>query len=128
MAISYTITVTIEEVVSEKRHATNGYLRPTEIMERISTYLESHEAPVSKARLEQVIRGKTDSRRNALCILQAEGYVRETVARQAHFQESLRPYRQHQDPLSDCYIPGYENSDDTTGVHTQPTTDGARRI
>ena len=133
------IVVTVDNPLTEEEIGP-GASRPTVLMERISTYLENREGSVSKARLEEVIRGNTEARQNALRILRAEGYVLQTKVGTAHHQESLVPYRAHRDPLSDSYIPDVETFDPTTrpdldqipttsrpvgprpGTHPDPTT------
>lgn len=67
--------------------------RPTVLMERVSRWLEEHEAPASKRAIRDGVHGNHDAREVAIDRLVEEGYVRRWVEGQLHLHEHVRAYR-----------------------------------
>lgn len=81
-----------------------GEFRPTLLMERASMFLEGRIGASSTRVVLAGVSGKEKAVTEALRILAAEGWITsEAGARGAILHESLRPYRQVTDPLSDAY-------------------------
>jgi hypothetical protein len=71
-----------------------GDWKPTELMERISIYLEAQTEPVSKATIERDVKGTDKYKREALEALISDGYVMtEGGLRGAILCSSVTPYR-----------------------------------
>lgn len=86
--------------------------RPTNLMERISTWMQEHEldAPFSKNKIVDNPQGPT-GQKSALAValdkLREEGYVELKVVGRAHEYRLLRPYTEKDDPESDANV-GHE--------------------
>lgn len=79
----------------EPDHSHDGdTFRPTVLMERISRRLEGEFEPVSKAWIEENVKGKAEYKRDALRLLAEEGYVEVARAAVGHAVRSIRPYRE----------------------------------
>jgi len=68
--------------------------RPTVLMERVSRWLEEHQAPASKRAIADGVKGNHDARAKAIDRLVEEGYVRRWIEGQVHLHEHIRPYRE----------------------------------
>lgn len=68
--------------------------RPTVLMERVSRWLEEHQAPASKRAIADGVKGNHDARAKAIDRLVEEGYVRRWIEGQVHLHEHVRPYRE----------------------------------
>jgi hypothetical protein len=76
--------------------------RPTELMERVSRYLESHPEGATGNRVKENVTGKKEWVGYALDRLADEGYVtREPAPRNGQTHKSIRPYRK----ISELQIP-----------------------
>lgn len=79
--------------------------RPTTYMERVSRHLEER-GEVPRSKIEAEIGGNASAVRTAIDLLLDEGFARERIGKHgARLTESVRPYRQAKDPLSDRYEP-----------------------
>lgn len=97
--------VTIEAPRGDVTHPET--FRPTTLMEKISEHLEVTGTPQSFRSLDKCVSGKADSKRDALALLVAEGFV--TVSpgpRNSNMHTLARPYRQADDPQSDRFSGG----------------------
>lgn len=78
--------------------------RPTVYMERVSRYLELCYEPVSKNRIEHGVKGKAETIREAVSVLEREGWIEISDAG----VESIRPFREEEDrfvPTSSRFVP-----------------------
>ena len=79
--------------------------RPTNLMQRASEVIESHPGDLTKNKVAEKAGGKRQSTLQAIDVLRNEGYVTTTRGRSGRdVYESVRPYREQQDPLSDRYV------------------------
>jgi AAA domain len=86
------------------KSADNDYtgFRPTELMERASNFVENCAEPVNRRPITDAIGGKGKYARLAIDILVREGYFRSVKGdRGAQPVESIKPYRQADDPLAE---------------------------
>jgi hypothetical protein len=73
--------------------------RPTLLMQRVSDLLQTVGGALSTAAIEDGVKGKAETVRDALRVLVAEGYVRQAKGpRGALLHELAKPYRQCEDP------------------------------
>lgn len=79
--------------------------RPTALMERASLYLESCSEPPVRTTVASLIGGKGKYARDAVERLVQEGYAR---GGKGQGLESIKPYREANDPASDKYSPEAE--------------------
>jgi hypothetical protein len=76
-----------------------GTFRPTELMERVSRYLEAQTEPVSRTHVEENVKGKGEYVRAAIDRLLAEDHATEHPGeRRARLIATSTPYRQDTDP------------------------------
>jgi hypothetical protein len=72
-----------------------GYFRPTNLMEKVSRYLELHAEPQSRNQIEQDVPGKAAGIRTAIDVLVREEFAVEFEgAHSARLVRSLRPFRE----------------------------------
>jgi Bifunctional DNA primase/polymerase, N-terminal/AAA domain len=78
--------------------------RPTNLMQRSSEAIEQHPGELTKNKAAEKAGGKRQSTLAAIDILRSEGYVVTTKGRSGHdVYESVKPYREKDDPQSDRY-------------------------
>lgn len=96
----------------EAEHSTtDGRFRPTVLMERVSSKLESEAEPRSQRWVEGNVKGKVEALRTALDVLVEEGYVVKEELSRGYGFSSLRPYREADDA---------ENQPDSTASPLRP--------
>jgi hypothetical protein len=89
-----TITYSLEA----DRSRLGDKFRPTYLMERVSDYLATNDAPVSKRKIEDNVTGNSGAVRTAISVLIDEGYARETQGKgRAEPVEFIRYYREADD-------------------------------
>jgi AAA domain len=77
--------------------------RPTRKMEHASSFVEKCGEPVTRNTVTDAIGGNAKAARVAVEVLVREGYFRATSGpNRAKLVESLRPYREADDPLTEC--------------------------
>lgn len=81
-----------------------GPFRPTVKMEQASRALEGAGEDLSQVSITSAIGGNKTAGIAAITVLVSEGYVHRFTKGRAVMHRSLKPYRQVQDPLSDCYV------------------------
>jgi hypothetical protein len=87
-------------IEAETSHTDGGSFRPTNLMERVSRFLEAA-APEERSRtqIEQGVTGRTEYVRLAIDVLCAEGFAAESKGtRGARMVEHVRVYREDVDP------------------------------
>jgi len=84
--------------------------RPTVKMEQASRALEDTGEDMSQVSITSSIGGNKEAGIAAITVLVSEGYVHRYARGRAAMHRSLKPYRQTQDPLSDCYTPSGTDS------------------
>lgn len=91
-------------------------------MEKISRYLEQHEAPLSRKTIETAGLGKSGKWvRVALDALIAEGYVQEHRGpRNARLNTLIQPFRQSTSSSSSHPVPPRPDEDDPTSSSSSP--------
>jgi hypothetical protein len=95
--------------------------RPTYLMEKVSRALEAAPEPLSQNAVldPAVVKGQEKAKTGALRLLVAEGFVsRSSGPRNSMLHESVRPYRQADDPLSDSYVGERETVTDSSTTAT----------
>jgi hypothetical protein len=95
-----TVQVQAPSAEGEPRSA----FRPTVKMEQASRALEDAGADLSQVSITSAIGGNKTAGIAAITVLVSEGYVHRFTKGRAVMHKSLKPYRQVQDPLSDCYV------------------------
>ena len=88
------VTVSLEP--PEVSTSADGEFRPTNLMEKVSRYIES-EPGANRNSIKTGVQGKTDYKDLALNILVSEGYVERRSHGQAHQHYSARAYRENTD-------------------------------
>jgi AAA domain len=68
--------------------------RPTNLMEKVSRYLEQSAEPRSRNQIEQAVKGKTDFKRQAIDALIEEGYSVEVPGGQTRLVQFERAFRE----------------------------------
>lgn len=84
--------------------------RPTIKMEQASRALEDAGVDLSQVSITSSIGGNKEAAIAAIAVLVSEGYVHRYARGNAAMHKSLRPYRQVEDPLSNCYTPSGTDS------------------
>jgi hypothetical protein len=78
--------------------------RPTNLMQRVSDVIEQHPGALTRNKAAEKAGGKRQSTLAAIDILRSEGYVVTTRGTSGHdVYESVKPYREKDDPQSDRY-------------------------
>jgi hypothetical protein len=83
-----TAQVTIESPQERVAERETTPFRPTNLMEKVSRYLEAEDGPRSQNKILDDVPGKRDWKITALKILRKEGYVTDATP-----HESIKPYR-----------------------------------
>lgn len=74
-------------------------------MQRASQAIEQHPRELTKNKVAKEAGGNKQATLAAIDILRDEGYARTTRGRSGHdVYESVNPYREKDDPLSDRYV------------------------
>ena len=99
------VTIGAPGVRGDENSCGPAAFRPTNLMQRASEVIESHPGDLTKNKVAEQAGGKRQSTLQAIDVLRTEGYVTTTRARSGRdVYESVRPYREQQDPLSDRYV------------------------
>lgn len=91
----------------------DGGLRPTVLMERVSKFVEDWDGELLPAKVQilEGVLGKRMAVRMAIDMLVKDGFLAEikdgSAANSARRYQSVKPYRDHQDPLSENYAQGF---------------------
>jgi hypothetical protein len=84
-----TAEVSIESPQERVAERESEQFRPTNLMEKVSRYLEEEDGPRSQNQILGDVKGKRDYKILALKLLREEGYVTKTTP-----HESIKPYRE----------------------------------
>lgn len=76
---------------------TDGAFRPTNLMEKVSRYLEQRVEPCSRNQVEQNVKGKTEYKRQAIDALIEEGHAVEVKDGRSRLVKSALPFREDDD-------------------------------
>ena len=101
-----TLAMTIQLIApAEVPVNSDGTMRLTGLMEKISKKVEHAGEPVATTALRKIVGGRIDTFNGALDILVREKFLSRTNGpRASKLIESARPYRQADDPKSDRYV------------------------
>ena len=100
-----TVIVEAPEARSDETTCGPRPFRPTNLMQRASQAIEQHSGELTKNKVAKEAGGNKQATLAAIDILREEGYVTTTRGRLGHdVYESVNPYREKDDPLSDGYV------------------------
>lgn len=99
VTIDSTVPNTIRCTVEPPRRAASDNALPTDLMESISRCIEDSPAPPSFRKINQLVSGKDESKRAAISLLEADGFISILPgARNSHEHHSLKPFRASSGP------------------------------
>ncbi len=99
------VTIGAPRACSDEDYNGHNGFRPTNLMERASKVIENHPGELTKNRVAQNSGGNKQAALTAVDILRDEEYVITTRGRSGYdVYESVKPYRETDDPLSDRYV------------------------
>ncbi|MFE8884923.1 AAA family ATPase [Pseudarthrobacter enclensis] len=94
VTVDSTVANQIACTVDPPRKNTDANGLPVELMESISRCIEDCPAPPSFRKINQLVSGKDESKRAAIALLEADGFISIIPgARNAHEHHSLKPFR-----------------------------------
>jgi hypothetical protein len=80
------------------RSRSGDAFRPTHVIEKISTFLETQDEPVTRREIERQVDGKAEAKRIAIDVLVNEGFARQMDGpNRSKLVEHVRPYRETDD-------------------------------
>jgi hypothetical protein len=84
------------QIVADASKGAEGEFRPTNLMEKVSRFVERQDAPPSHNQIDKAVPGKAEYKRQAIAILVREGYAEEFEGKnRARLVRSLRPYHEN---------------------------------
>ena len=86
------------KVDAEATSSEDGGFRPTNLMEKVSRYLEQRVEPCSRNQVEQNVKGKTGYKRQAIDALIDEGYAIEVQDGRSRLVKSVTLFREDGEP------------------------------
>lgn len=88
--------------LQEDRSRSGDKFRPTHLMEKVSEYIATCDAPVALNMIEKNVSGNTEAKRTAVEVLVGEGFADESLgSRSARLIEHVRPYRESEDVVEE---------------------------
>jgi len=99
VTVDSTVANRIHFTVEPPRKSTDGNGLPVDLMEAISRCIEDCPTPPSFRKINQLVSGKDESKRAAISLLEADGFISIIPgARNAHEHHSLKPFRASPEP------------------------------
>lgn len=99
VTVDSTVPDQIRITVDPPRKHTDGNGLPVDLMEAISRCIEDSPKPPSFRKINQMVSGKDETKREAISLLEADGFISIIPgARNAHEHHSLKPFRVEPQP------------------------------